>query len=283
MNFLIKLLKNLFDKDLLERELNQAALNFFNECVLKIVTDAANIPEIWKLINSDWLFTCLATQDTNSTSSSDTGNTFSSDSNSSTTESEKKGEWVRIPVNGLVILSKCLISFSSVEATEAFSGLANALANYVNETPSVSMLNLADAFGHDNEAVMLLRRCAPVRGIFEARKRWLREQTRAKPVFSWSMPNARLDNYPAIEKFLQESLQSTYYGFNSSEEMHEFLECVKEASSSSSPTLQFSVKTEQVGPKTLIINKTQGYFDKQLNEYIEHLNELNNIMEVLSH
>lgn len=248
------------------RDLKQAALNYLPQCVLEIVENRVNMGKIWTLISQDFLYTCPAR--------SEIGGKSPARSRISDSDSEED-EALRKPVNGLVILTKCLGSFPN-EASDAFNAFKISLNEYISVQPKMSTSKIIEWLNKEDRMV---KKCPLIRSIFDERKKWLKERTRAMPTFSWSMPNARLERYPNVEVFIRSTEERVLQEFHSSSEMQEFITYViDEARSQRS----FAIDFMRVSSKSLHIVKNRNYYEKILNRYIDNLNELNIIMEFLS-
>lgn len=119
-----------------------------------------------------------------------------------------------------------------------------------------------------------LKICAEVRSLLEARKKWLKSRIQLKPVFSWIMSNAKLQNYPFLEKFFKSKDSSLVYEFRNSNELAKFLDSNDWTSKSG-----FSAEYFKLTERSLEINKNSSLYDEQVDEFMNNLIELNDINE----
>lgn len=117
--------------------------------------------------------------------------------------------------------------------------------------------------------------------IIEGRKTWLEEQTKQEPLFTWSMPNARIIDYPKIEEFLKSPLPEMSFPFPSKTMLNRFVSMYNDTYGWTAKKGYSAKITARTG-NMAFIQKTRKLYEQQVLMYNSHNHELNNIRTYFS-
>lgn len=115
--------------------------------------------------------------------------------------------------------------------------------------------------------------------IFVEKKSALEKLAREKPVFSWSMPDAKLSKYPLVEEFLRSEQTEMRYQFNSENDLRMFLNKYQDNFGYSSIENGFSANITALPNRMARIEKTRKLFESKMEVFlsapgkIQHIND----------
>lgn len=180
--------------------------------------------------------------------------------------------------HALVFLFKCLNLFPEQSET-AMRLLRDEALKLMNEKGEFG--NVYSDFLKHGES---LKKCPHVVGLVQDRKRWLQENTKNKPVFSWSFPQARLPAFPAVEQFLRSEKTEMELKFKLVGDLRNFIREYSDSSQvAKSFASGFSVNiTEIKSVKVASIKKTKKFFEKLAEIYNDRTKQINQIDKFLA-
>lgn len=180
--------------------------------------------------------------------------------------------------HALVFLFKCLSLFPEQSET-ALKSLRDETLKLMNEKGAFG--NVYSDFLKHGES---LKKCSHVVGLLQDRKRWLQENTKNKPVFSWSFPLARLPAFPAVEQFLRSDKTEMELKFKLVRDLRNF---IREYSDSGQDVKGFASGfsvdiTEIKSVKVALIRKTKKFYEKIAGIYNDRMKQIKQIDKFLA-
>lgn len=175
----------------------------------------------------------------------------------------------------LVALVKYLLVFVD-QSRGAFETLQAYMTLYARQEDASFDEFVVEAYQH--RAVMRTHWPQLVHCL-QARRYWLDEKLALKPAFSWHMPAAHLPEHPLVEQFLRSADSAMYYSgaFASTRDLRHFIAQYRDAYGWSSHQRGFSVNMKEEANLTVLIVKTQQYYQERVKVFDEYEKELNNL------
>lgn len=250
----------------MEQKATSLALEYLTPCVLRLIQDPNNMNEIWDLVNTQILARTHLEPDVVSTTTTTT-----------ILPQQRAHQFTSEYRIAMYVLFKCLNSFPT-ETADTFNTFVDDLLEVV-ETKTSSMEKFANDFAKDRDA-QKFKECVHIRRMFEIRKQMLREKVRSRPEFSWSMPHVHFGKCAQMVEFLRSELPRKEFEFKSPRDLSIFVENFTQLKLNCENELSATV--ERTSDKSVVVAKTRELYERKLGQHIDHLVELNSILEFLN-